>query len=712
MLKAIGRLPALLNPLRGAFTRLGEAWGNAIDTFSGDLVKPDSIAKLRAFTDGAAKLAGPITDGLSALLDIFTDIGHAALPFLLSGVRKVSDKFKEWAQATSDTKSLRATISDLISHLRTWLGVAGSIASAFFAFLPIAAADGKSLAQSIKDLADRTTAWLRSSEGQEKVRKFFRDTIPLARDLGGLLLDATKALVKFGQFVAPIITALKKLNDATLRLRNIFLKLAFAPLFGSLGSGVERLRKAEKALTDQLNDAVKAQGDLTAARKDAKREIRELGDASEGAQLGQRRAKLDLADARSTLKELEKQGATSREIERATLDVADAKLRLRDATREAAQAEKDSQAAQREGISGNKGVIDALARRDDAIGATIQRQKDLARASRESADVSDSAGTVRRVAETAALSIPGAIGIAIAGLNKFAPDAFRAGADLIGDVAAGVVSVTSTVGSAVGRAIATALGTVLGFRQRMFQRGAELLRALGSGISSVAGTIATAISGAVRDAIAAVRDLVPRFTTAGRNIANAVVNGIKSAFGAAGSVGKAIANAIIGAVNSAIRFINQALPDKINLKGGPDINLPDNPLPEITKLHRGGPIPGVGTGDKVPILAEPMEYMIRRRIVMQFGPTVFADINEGRLDPRTGYAQGERPSVGTRTVKGNAYALGGAVSAIATAPREVPALNVTAPITVPGGGPPDPVALSMQLARELERRVGAMPRQD
>jgi hypothetical protein len=54
-------------------------------------------------------------------------------------------------------------------------------------------------------------------------------------------------------------------------------------------------------------------------------------------------------------------------------------------------------------------------------------------------------------------------------------------------------------------------------------------------------------------------------------------------------------------------------------------------LGTIFGFSTGGPIPGSGTGDKVPLLAEPGEYMIKRPIVQQLGTGFFDWINGGGL---------------------------------------------------------------------------------
>ncbi len=242
--------------------------------------------------------------------------------------------------------------------------------------------------------------------------------------------------------------------------------------------------------------------------------------------------------------------------------------------------------------------------------------------------------------------------------------------------------------------------------------GRDFIAGLVVGVRSAAGRVTEAMTSAVNRAVTAIGSLLDRVRGAGASIGRAIVSGIRSGLEGLAGLGKTILNALVDVLNAGMRVVNNALPDKIAVPGAPDINLPDNPLPDsIPRFQRGGPIPGTGFGDKVHILAEPDEFMIRRKITALFGPTVFADINDGWLDPRVGYQDGQRPSVGITTNRSGMFATGGLVArgATAVAERERPNLTINTPITVPGGGPPDPVALGVAQARVVESRFGGDP---
>jgi len=157
-----------------------------------------------------------------------------------------------------------------------------------------------------------------------------------------------------------------------------------------------------------------------------------------------------------------------------------------------------------------------------------------------------------------------------------------------------------------------------------------------------------------------IRGAGSKFLNAGKSLGRKLVEGLKSIFSSggalAGDLGKSIANAVIDLLNSAI-------PNKLPIPGAPDIDLPNNPIP---RFARGGLVRGVGSADTVPALLTPGEFVLRRSAVQALGAGALGSLNAGRV-PASG-------------------------------------MTVNASISVPGGGPPDPRALAVALAREGARR--------
>ena len=544
VIKAAGRLPALINPLRGNFKRLGDAIARSFDKVSKGLVTPDSISKLKAFTDAARDLTGPVTDGLSSLSDILTDIARSALPFLVSGTKKVAAQLKDWAKGTGNTKKLDKTIGSLVGHLKTWLRLGAAVGDVFLAFLESAAGPGQGLADSITALADRTAKWLRSTEGRKEMAQFFKDAIGFAKDFAKFMGVVVIATVKFGQIAARV--------------------------FSSVTDRLGGPRNAAKALLFTL---------------------------------------------------------------------------------------------------GTLGTLKLAA-------GTIRGLRELR----------DNINSARRAAT-------------LLHSKFFANTAEDAGAGLVGKAKVALASIGSALAS-TGRVVVAA-----------GRRVAARLIAVFAAEGALAGTAAgNAAAGAEGLGAAGIKG---KFRTVGRGLGVALGLGVTAGVlaGTAGLVAK----------------VQQTITDALGLHGGVKAAQDEhnnNPVSKFTQkvsdaigglfgIHRasGGIIPGVGNADNVPIYATPGEFMTRKAIVQRFGPTVFADINAGRLDPTVGYGAGPRPAVTTRAVRGPRFATGGLVGAGAAGGSQT-TIHAPVSITVPGGGPPDPVALGVQASRVIESRFGGDVRQD
>lgn len=586
MEKALARVPALVNPLRPAFARLGKTVGSAFDRLSGDLIRPDSIAKLKAFTDGAARLGGPVTRSISALLDVLTDIGRAALPYLVSGAEKVADALEGWAKGTGDAKSLDKVIGNLVDHLKVWLGVAAAIGDVFLAFIVGAAGPGKDLAETIKSLAEETADWLRSDEGREKLAKFFEDTIPLAKQVAGFVADLVVATVKFGQKAAPI---LKDAFDA------------FGAVADVVQDVVHWFEEHDTAATILLATV----GGFTAAwlAYSVGAGIATVATAAWGAALTA-----------------------------ATAVVYANPIGL---------------------------VIAAIVGLGVALVIAYKRSETFRK-------IVDGAFNGVKVAATAAYN--------------WIKDHWPLVKNVL-TVAFGPLGIIARNFDTLKNAARKALSFIVGGLDNLMGVWSTMLGALGH---------VPGFGWAKRAADLIDEKLRP------------ALRGVKDALDGINRVGEIEVN-VTAKIDKKLKKVLE-LAD-----AGATVGVSKTPP---TRLHRaaGGPVPGFGVGDTVPAMLTPGEYVTRQAIVRRFGMTVFADINAGRLDPTRGYGDDQRPSVGPVRAAGPRFASGGPVTALAE-PRQA-VNNITAPITVAGGGPPDPRDLGVKLVREVERRSGGSPRQD
>jgi hypothetical protein len=279
------------------------------------------------------------------------------------------------------------------------------------------------------------------------------------------------------------------------------------------------------------------------------------------------------------------------------------------------------------------------------------------------------------------------------------------------DASAGLVSKAKTALTSIGTALASTARSVVAAGRKVAARLIAVFATEGALAGAAAGNAAAGAEGLAKPGIKT------RVASVGRGLGKAfglalTAGAILGLAGLAAEVTKKVKDALKVHPGGRGSLLDNLLPERLL----PDFKHLDGPLGKaLTKLFgkhaAGGIIPGSGDRDTYAALLTPGEAVTRKAIVQHFGPTVFADINAGRLDPRVGYQAGQRPMSGGVRVSGPRFASGGLVGAgVAVADR--PNLTVHNNITVPGGGPPDPVALGVQSSRVIESRFGGDVRQD
>ena len=171
---------------------------------------------------------------------------------------------------------------------------------------------------------------------------------------------------------------------------------------GAAADTTKQVEQAQRGLIVAVRDEKSAQKDLTRAREDARKVLRDLDLQLRGAQISEKEAALDLADAQD---ELAKGGFTNaRERERAILRVQSAEQRVMETQRSNADLEADAADKRAKGVEGADEVVAAQQRLGDATYQVVQAQKALTEAQNPAA----AAGGVDRVAEAMAKLSPNA----------------------------------------------------------------------------------------------------------------------------------------------------------------------------------------------------------------------------------------------------------------------------------------------------------------
>lgn len=115
-----------------------------------------------------------------------------------------------------------------------------------------------------------------------------------------------------------------------------------------------------------------------------------------------------------------------------------------------------------------------------------------------------------------------------------------------------------------------------------------VVKAMWSGIKALVSAGIGAVVSAVTGLPGKLLALGGKFLTAGKNLMGKIFDGFKQVGKIGLDIGRNLFDGIRNGINKAIDGVNGFLPDKIKLKGLPDINLPDNPIPHIPALAKGG----------------------------------------------------------------------------------------------------------------------------
>lgn len=635
MIRSLQRIPQFINPLRGAFTRLGQSIGASLDIFSRELIRPEWISAIRKFIDAGGRIARVFTaDILIPFLRIVRDLALAAMPFLERGLRAAGRALQRLSRQAGP-EQLRDVVAEIVSHLKSWLALAYQLGRVFIGVVRGASGEGQTLVgdltRKLREFGDE----LNSVSGQRKLRDFFRRMIPQAKEFVKTVFELTAAFVRFANNAAPAVTTLfGALNRLFKLVNSVGAGQGALPMFlDAIGrlrdtsgpdrakEALERLADAEDRLRDSHRDLDDAQRDLTDALREGRRELEDMEAAASGAKLSTRRARLDVRDAKARLAQLRAEGASAGEIERAEIDLADARMRVTQAVRDEKRAVDDNNRAQAAGVKGTDIYKSAAERLQDSMKESTDALRDFVEAQREAANPPEQDLSVWDRVRNRVSSVANGIGGAFAGAwRRVTSGASTAFADLRG---------------IVGRALGGIPGIIL-------QRGPELFRAAYSWANNIAGgvrdraaSIRSAVGGAITGAIAHVRSFLGDALDVGTRLGENIAKGIGAGLSAVAGFGRDVINALITVFNNGMRSINRAIPDKVKLRGLPDINLPDNPMPDdIPKLATGGMTTGVTTavigdnpGGREAVLP------LTRRVMRQLARAITAQMSSFTMAP-------------------------------------------------------------------------------
>lgn len=189
-----------------AFGSFAHAAADAIRAFGNVILKPDVVRSFASVVAQAGGALRPLAQIAGQVFRILTNIANAAMPFLVAGLQGVAGAARNLGNQTSHITVLRVIIANLVGQLQAWLDLIGAVSRIFLGFIQAAAGPGRQFVKFLTDGANALADWVQSAGGQERIKQFFADTLPLAEQLVTMIARLALILIQLGEIAAPFIT--------------------------------------------------------------------------------------------------------------------------------------------------------------------------------------------------------------------------------------------------------------------------------------------------------------------------------------------------------------------------------------------------------------------------------------------------------------------------------------------------------------------------
>ena len=246
-------------------TALGKSMAGITKAFQ-DVVNSTAFTRFgTALTTDLPKAFEGFGAGIAGVFEHLLNLMAAAAP----AAKILGDAFAKWGQQLGDSLNQKDKFQETqnffktaASMLQSILGLAGSLGSALGTVFGAGAASGKRLIDALKGLTDEWGKWLKSTEGQNALAKWFANGEkiimsfkPLLVGLGDALnaLSTDKAADQFANFA-------KSIGDALPKVAEFLNVIAEADILNILSDALNATLDALKPLLPALGQFAKTLG--------------------------------------------------------------------------------------------------------------------------------------------------------------------------------------------------------------------------------------------------------------------------------------------------------------------------------------------------------------------------------------------------------------------------------------------------------------------
>ncbi|WP_063023806.1 transglycosylase SLT domain-containing protein [Nocardia niwae] len=204
-------IPTLKSGLGGIATEINQGLRRAI----ADLDTDASRLKVQHIFENVKASIGPVVDGINNIVQgmlSLSQVGSDFLPGLGSGFLDFTRRFREWAESDEGKTRFGDFLQESLDTFGQIVAVVGKLAKLFGNVFQGADETGEGWLTSIGKTLDKWNAFLSSEEGQQRLKKFFKDVRDTVNDISTALDKAIRFMEKLDVWVNRI-GGWKNVND-------------------------------------------------------------------------------------------------------------------------------------------------------------------------------------------------------------------------------------------------------------------------------------------------------------------------------------------------------------------------------------------------------------------------------------------------------------------------------------------------------------------
>lgn len=213
------QLPNVRDGMVGINSAINSGLRGSIAALSSDQNKVDFKITLDRTTQAFQNAARGSEAWTTALTKLVT-VGSEFLPQLGDAIANAGERFNALIQRTAADGSLKKWMQDGVDTGKTLASIALNVGSSIRSVFRAAGDDGETL-RKLDDLTERMARFLKSTEGQDQLKRFFAESRenldrikPLLEDLPGILKAAFDGMQAWGGVMLPILRAAATLLEA------------------------------------------------------------------------------------------------------------------------------------------------------------------------------------------------------------------------------------------------------------------------------------------------------------------------------------------------------------------------------------------------------------------------------------------------------------------------------------------------------------------